>query len=83
MPETDDELADQLVKETMLEIMSVLYDHGFTQVSVGALMRLLGVEFDQAQTHDNDYLIIQDSIAEYSKNAWDTDVEIPLNTTIH
>ena len=81
MPDLEDELADQLVKETMLEIMAVLYDHGITQVSVGALMRVLGVESEQAKKHDEDYLVIQDTIKEFSLS--ETDLEIPPNTTIH
>lgn len=81
MPDSEEELADQLVKETMLEIMAVLYDHGITQVSVGALMRVLGVEAEQAKQHDEDYLVIQDSIKEFSFS--ESDLEIPPNTTIH
>jgi hypothetical protein len=84
MLELEEELADELVKETMLAIMTVLYEHGFTEVSIGALMRLLGVEFEHAQAHDDDYLIIQYSITDsFKKSHSSIDLEIPPNTTIH
>lgn len=76
---------DELVKNAMLGIMAVLYDHGITQVSVGALMRVLGVETQHARKHDNDYLVIQDTITEFLTTTKDSldDLTIPPNTTIH
>jgi hypothetical protein len=84
MLELEEELADELVKEAMLAIMTVLYEHGFTEVSIGALMRLLGVEFEHAQAHDDDYLIIQDTIVDaVAQSQRNIDLKIPPNTTIH
>lgn len=80
-----EDAADDLIKDVMLEIMAVLYDHGINEVSVGALMRVLGVETQHARKHDNDYLIIQDSITEFLSTTKDSleDLTIPPNTTIH
>ena len=57
--ETDKEYQTELVfKELILEICSVLYRYGYADVSLGAIMRLLGIEDQRASKHDRHYLTL-------------------------
>jgi len=44
------EICDIIVK-----LCAVLHSHGYQQVPIGAMMRLLGVDPAQAEKHDNEY----------------------------
>ena len=57
--ETNKEYQTELVfKELILEICSVLYRYGYADVSLGAIMRLLGIEDQRASKHDRNYLTL-------------------------
>jgi hypothetical protein len=67
------------VREIMYDILALLHHHGISQVSVGGIMRLLGVPADVAAAHDNEYLHVVSAdleIAEESEIA-------PPGTTLH
>lgn len=54
---------DQLethVRETITEILAVLYSRGINQISVGGLLRIMGVPNSVATRHDLDYIEISD-----------------------
>lgn len=51
--------SDQLethVRETIIEILAVLHNRGITQISVGGLLRIMGVPNHMATRHDLDYI---------------------------
>jgi hypothetical protein len=56
---------DQVVRLLMYEVMMVLYNHGIREVSVGGLMRVLGVDNANAAEHDDEVIIIDTKFAKY------------------
>lgn len=56
---------DQSIRLALLNLMVVLYDCGITEVHVGGIMRILGVDNQKAQEHDNEILIIDDNFLAY------------------
>ena len=61
----DDAELEQEVRMLMYEVMMVLYHHGITEVHVGGLMRLLGIENDKAVAHDDEVVILDHKFAKY------------------
>lgn len=45
---------EQQIRKLIIDICEVMYRHGFSTVSVGAIMRLVGVDEPQAQRHDDE-----------------------------
>jgi len=56
------------VRVLMYELMMVLYRHGITEVHVGGLMRVLGVNDDSASQHDDEMVVLDDKFAKYVKS---------------
>lgn len=61
----DDAELEQEVRVLMYEIMMLLYNHGITEVHVGGLMRLLGIENKSAGKHDNEVIVIDEKFVKY------------------
>jgi len=61
----DEEEIEQEVRVLMYEIMMVLYQHGITEVHVGGMMRLLGVNNESSSVHDDEMVILDDKFAKY------------------
>jgi hypothetical protein len=61
----DDPELEQEVRVLMYELMMVLYHHGITEVHVGGMMRLMGVDPDCAAEHDDEMVILDDKFAKY------------------
>ncbi len=61
----DDPQQEHQVRLLMYQIMLVLYEHGIREVSVGGMMRILGVSNDTAQDHDHDVIMLTDQFAKY------------------
>lgn len=57
---SQDTLEDS-VKDLILDICQVMRDHGYTEVSIGALMRLMGVEVDRAAPHDDESFLLDET----------------------
>lgn len=76
----DDEL-DLKVKYLMFDLMLVLYNYGITEVNVGGLMRMLGVEETTAAEHDNEAVELTAEFAKYVRETRDT--KRPDNETLH
>jgi|LakMenEpi03Aug12_release.lakeMendotaPanAssembly.Ray.scaffolds.fasta_scaffold107674_7 hypothetical protein len=51
---------EQSVKQLILELCEVLYQHGYTKVNIGAVMRVVGVAGENAQDHDMEYLVLDE-----------------------
>jgi hypothetical protein len=49
----------------MYEIMLILYEHGFTEIHVGGLMRLFGVDNQRASEHDDEVVVLDQQFAKY------------------
>jgi len=61
----DDPKLEQEVRVLMYELMMVLYHHGITEVHVGGLMRVMGVDPDRAAEHDDEMVVLDDKFAKY------------------
>ena len=78
---TEDDNLDLKVKNLMFDLMLVLYSYGITEVNVGAMMRVLGVESEVAAEHDDEAVELTDNFAKYVKEARET--KRPDNETLH
>ena len=56
---------DQAIRLAILNLCVILHDCGISEVHVGGLMRILGVEDEHAQAHDDERLIIDDNFIKY------------------
>jgi hypothetical protein len=61
----DDPELEQEVRVLMYELMMVLYQHGITEIHVGGMMRLLGVNNESSSVHDDEMVILDDKFAKY------------------
>lgn len=61
----DDPELESEVRVLMYELMMVLYHHGITEVHVGGMMRIMGVNPDRAAEHDDEIVILDDKFAKY------------------
>ena len=68
----DDQTIDLKVKNLMFDLMLVLYSYGITEVNVGAVMRVLGVQSDVAAEHDDEEVELTDEFAKYVKETRNT-----------
>ena len=77
---TEDDL-DLKVKNLLFDLMLVLYTHGITEVNVGALMRVLGVEPEVAAKHDDEAVELTHEFAKYVRET--REIKRPDNETLH
>jgi hypothetical protein len=80
-----DILNEEAVKDLVVNICLVLADFGITEVHVGGLMRLVGIDEELAAEHDDELMVITD-IQQLQKSADDVSeiVEVrPPDTTLH
>ena len=56
----DDTQLEDAVKDLLLDICEVMYRKGYDYVSVGAMMRLVGVPAERAGKHDSEYFQLDD-----------------------
>ena len=61
----DEEEIEQEVRVLMYELMLLLYQHGITEIHVGGMMRLLGVNNESSSAHDDEMVILDDKFAKY------------------
>ena len=56
----DDDRLEAEVRDLLMDICEVMAARGYEVVSVGALMRLVGVGEDRAREHDAEYFALDD-----------------------
>jgi hypothetical protein len=80
-----DILNEESVKDLVVNICLVLADFGITEVHVGGLMRLVGIDEELAAQHDDELMVITD-IQQLQKQAGEETeiIEVaPPGTTVH
>lgn len=77
---TLDILNENEVRDLVVDVCSVLVEHGIDELHVGGLMRLLGISEEQAQEHDDEIMILDD-VEKFQKAQMES--KIPPGTTIH
>ena len=77
-----DILNEEAVKDLVVNICLVLADFGITEVHVGGLMRLVGIDEELAAEHDDELMIITD-IHRLTDSQNETQEVRPLDATLH
>jgi len=57
---SDDKQLEDAMRDLILEVCEVLYARGISEVPVGAMMRLIGVNDERARAHDLDYFALDE-----------------------
>lgn len=92
MDEDDEDiLSREDIQEIVLAVCGVLFDFGIKEIHIGGLMRVVGVEEEKAQQHDNERMVLdqefEDTYSAYveSLDAQEHTVDIkrPPGTTLH
>jgi len=65
---------EKRVKHLVAGLIAYLRENGINTISVGGILRILGVPNDVAKDHDSEYIEIQDE---------EFELEIPPGTTFH
>ena len=81
---SNDETDHQRIKDIMIEVMAVLYEHGIKEAHMGAMMRLLGVDDASAANHDHESVVLDENfgkmLAQLNNSVLPT---VPSGTTFH
>lgn len=80
-----DLLNEEAIRDLVIGICLVLSENGITEVHVGGLMRLVGIDDELAADHDDELMIITD-IKQLTKQDGDHNeiIEVaPPGTTLH
>ena len=56
---------DQKIRMSLLNLMMVLYDCGITDIHLGGLMRILGIDNQVACKYDNEQLALDEDFVKY------------------
>jgi hypothetical protein len=56
---------DLAIRNTILNLMLVLYNFGVNEIHVGGIMRVLGIPDDVAQAHDLERLVLDQDFVKY------------------
>ena len=56
---------DQALRLTINNILLALYYQGITEIHLGGLMRIIGVDNDNAAKYDHDLVVLDDNFARY------------------
>lgn len=80
----EEEQLQKRIKEIMVDIMIVLYEHGIKEAHMGAMMRLLGVDDESAAKHDDESVVLDEKFGEMiTKLNKPVPTNIPSGTTFH
>lgn len=77
-----DILNEESVKDLVVNICLVLADFGITEVHVGGLMRLVGIDEELASEHDDELMVITD-IQQLRAPKEEIQEVMPPGTTLH
>ena len=83
--QTFDMLNEEAVRDLVVNLCWVLQDHGITEVHVGGLMRLVGIDEELAAEHDDELMVITD-IQQVPRTKGDTNEILqvaPPGTKLH
>jgi hypothetical protein len=72
---------EQAVEELIVDLCAVLYEHGYQEVSVGALMRVIGVDAQEATKHDQEIINLTQQFSDPSSAP--LTAIVPAGTTFH
>lgn len=79
-------LNEEAVRELVVNLCWVLTEHGITEIHVGGLMRLVGIDCETASDYDGDVMVITDIQQKIKEEEGDTSELIetrPADSTLH
>lgn len=82
MSTLDDELKYEC-KTIIMELMMVLYKHGITEVHMGGILRLMGVDEEVAQESDEERIVLDEKFTTYIKRMLEISSVDLNNKTLH
>jgi hypothetical protein len=82
---SDKHLLEQELRAFMVELCAVLYRHGYQTVSLGALMRLVGIHPGVASEHDDTIIELGSEFKEILQTvqAWQGGDWVAAEKTLH
>jgi len=77
----DEKLLSEKVQALLLDICAVLHSYGYREVSVGVLMRMVGVPDERARAHDEEFFEITEEV--HQPNSVLKPAAAPPGATLH
>jgi hypothetical protein len=77
----DEKLLSEKVQALLLDICTVLHSYGYREVSVGVLMRMVGVPDERARVHDEEFFEITEEV--HQPNSVLKPATAPPGATLH
>lgn len=59
---------EESVRNIVIDICTVMHKYGYTEVSVGAILRLMGIDDDSASKHDDEVLVLDENFEQVMQN---------------
>lgn len=79
-----DQNLEESLRDLIVDLCEVLYNRGYHVVSIGAMMRLMGVDPESASQHDDDYFSLDNDFVELLKNKKSkVPAKAPSGVTLH
>jgi hypothetical protein len=80
----DELLLAEHVRKLVTSICAVLYHHGITEIHVGGLMRVVGIDEASAAQHDDEIMVLGPNFdSSLSEIGEELDLDIPDGATVH
>ena len=72
---------ERAVRDLIMDLCGVLYSHGYQEISVGALMRVIGIPAERAAEHDHSIINISSQFSALMPRH--KNLEVPPGTVFH
>jgi predicted transcriptional regulator len=81
----DDKQLEKAIHDLILDICELMYDRGYDQVPVDAIMRLVGVDAGKASEHTGEYFALDQDFQKLleQRRAPPVPEKTPSDATIH
>jgi len=82
----DDKQLEKAIHDMIIDLCEFMYDRGYAQVPVDAVMRLVGVDSAKAKEHQGEYFELDQeflSMLEKRKAVKKSQTKIPSGATLH
>ena len=82
-----DKELEQVMQDLIVDICEIMYTRGYREVPIGALMRLIGVNAENAAKHDNELFQLDEEFEQLINQKKPPQrgrrVTVPPNVTLH
>jgi hypothetical protein len=74
---------EQHVQALIMDVMKVLHAHGVTEINVGGLMRIIGVDNENAREHDDEVIELTEKFTKYLQVTTEDDSDSNTSKILH